>query len=420
MQKGDGHEDGDQHDGGRDHRETDLTRSPIGGDQARLSVLLHAPMDVFKHHDRIVDHQSDRQHQRQESQDVDGKAERHEHGKGRDQRHRNRDRRDQRGPQAAEKQKDHQGDQADGDAQGLVDLVDGALDEHRAVVALLDRHPGGKERIETGGLRLGGSGHRHGVGGGLLDDPDADHGHGIAPEEGAVLFGSPLDPRDVAKAQQIAVVAARQDEAREILGRVEGAVDPDAELAVDGFDFSRGQFQIFGAQCVLDIRHREMAGGQRPAVEPDAHGEHLIAADLDARDPIEHRELVHQIAAGVIRQFRDAQMVAHQIQPQDDVFVAVDLLDLGRLGLRGQLIQDAGDPVADVVGGAVDVAVDVELHRDHGAAVLTGRLHRADAFDAGDAVLNELGDAAFHHIGRGAWINDLDRDHRRVDVGKFP
>ncbi len=194
------------------------------------------------------------------------------------------------------------------------------------------------------------------------------------------------------------------------------AIDPHRELPVDGLDAAGGQFDVFGAQRGLDIGHRQPACRQRAAVEPDPHGIGLIAADPHPRDAVEHREAVHQIAAGIVGQLRHGHPVAGQVQPHDDVFVAVDLLDVRRLGLHRELIQDAGDAVADVVGGAVDVAVDVELHRDLGAPVLAAGLHGADALDAGDAVFDQLRDAGLDHVGRGAGVDGLDGDHRRVDV----
>jgi hypothetical protein len=48
-------------------------------------------VDVLDHDDRVVDDQADRQHQRQQRQQIDREAERQHHREGADQRQRNRD-----------------------------------------------------------------------------------------------------------------------------------------------------------------------------------------------------------------------------------------------------------------------------------------------------------------------------------------
>ena len=58
----------------------------------------------------------------------------------------------------------------------------------------------------------------------------------------------------------------------------------------------------------------------------------------------------------------------------------------------GDFVEDAGDAVADIVGGRVHVAADVELDGDPRSAVLARRLDELDPLDAGDAVLDHLGD----------------------------
>jgi hypothetical protein len=58
------------------------------------------PLDILHHHDGVVDHDADREHEAEQSEIVDGEAERRHHRKGADQRHRDRDDRNDRGPPA--------------------------------------------------------------------------------------------------------------------------------------------------------------------------------------------------------------------------------------------------------------------------------------------------------------------------------
>ena len=90
----------------------DLAGAAVGRNQPRLAVFLHAAVDVLQHHDGVVHHQADGQHQRQQGDDVDGETQRQQHAERGDQRHRHRDRRHQHGAHTAEEQVDHRDHQA--------------------------------------------------------------------------------------------------------------------------------------------------------------------------------------------------------------------------------------------------------------------------------------------------------------------
>ncbi len=281
------------------------------------------------------------------------------------------------------------------------------------------RHALGQAGVDALHLRLGRRGHLERVGGGLLDDADADHGHAVAAEEQAVLRRAPLHPRHVAEAHQVAVVAARQHQAGEIVRVAEHAFGAHGELAIFGVDTAGRQFQVLGAQRGFHVGHGQVAGGQLAPVQPDAHGVHLAAADPHPRHAVEHRKAVHQIAVRVVGELGDAHAIADQVQPHDHVFVAVDLLDFRRIGFLGQVVEHARHPVADIVGGTVDVAADVELDVDHGAAVFAAGFDETYALDAGDAVFDQFRDAGLDHVGGRARVQGLHRHHRRIDVRVF-
>ena len=61
---------GNQHEGRRDHRETHLPRAEERSDQRALPSPDTA-VDVLEHHDRVVDHEADRQHQREQRKEID-------------------------------------------------------------------------------------------------------------------------------------------------------------------------------------------------------------------------------------------------------------------------------------------------------------------------------------------------------------
>ena len=139
-----GHRDEDRrhHHGDGDDRAADLVDDLPGRPIGREVLLGHLGMHRLDHHDRVVHHDPDRQHQREERDQVDRQAE-HQHEEERpDQGDRDRQGRDQRGTPVPEEQEDHQGHQHEGLEQGVEHLLDGGLQEGGDVVADLEVHAG--------------------------------------------------------------------------------------------------------------------------------------------------------------------------------------------------------------------------------------------------------------------------------------
>ena len=90
-----------------------ISRAPRIAGRERVHALLDVAEDVLQHHDGVVHHQADRQHQRQQRQRVDGEAEQRHQGEGADQADRDRDDRDDRGAHRAQEHEDHQRHQQD-------------------------------------------------------------------------------------------------------------------------------------------------------------------------------------------------------------------------------------------------------------------------------------------------------------------
>ena len=172
-------------------------------------------------------------------------------------------------------------------------------------------------------------------------------------------------------------------------------------------------------RCVLDLGHGQTAGGQRLAVEPDPHRVAPLAGDADPRHAVDRAQAIDQHAVGVVGELERGQPLALEVQPHHRIGVGVDLGDLGDVGLVGQIADHPADAVAHVVGGLVHVAVERELEVDRGAFVAAGGGELDQAGQAGDPVLDHLGDLGLDHVGRGAAIAGADRDDRRVDVGQF-
>ena len=192
-----------------------IARRAASAGESRV-VLLQLRLDRLDHDDRVVDHDADGEHQREQRHGVGGEAERQHHGERADQRYRHGDQRDQGGAEVAEEQEDDDDDEDERLEQRVHDLLDAFLDEGRGVVgdlvvdALRERRPSAVRascRMSSAlsiALPPG-------------DLVDADH-RGRSAVQPAAGFGASrrkLDARDVAHAHERAVrIGAHDDAAR--------------------------------------------------------------------------------------------------------------------------------------------------------------------------------------------------------------
>ena len=165
-------EDGRHHQGDGDDRARDLVHDLHGRQVGRQVLLGHLGVHRLDHHDRVVHHDADRQHHREERDQVDREAHQPQDEEGPDQRHRHREGRDQRGSQVPEEHVDHERHQDERLEQGVQHLLDRGVQELGDVVGEFVVHPG-RERLLLDLLefRLDRLDHLGGVGaGGLLED----------------------------------------------------------------------------------------------------------------------------------------------------------------------------------------------------------------------------------------------------------
>ena len=177
LGKGQRGKHGGQRERHRQHGEADF----LGAFERRLvrrHAFLDVAVDVFQHHDGVVHHQADRQHQPQQGQHVDGEAHGIEEDEGADQRHRDGDERDQRGAPVAQEQEDDADHQDHGFEHGLVDGIDRFFDEDRAVEGDLELHAFRQGGFQARHFGLDRARDFQRVGGGLLDDAEPDRRRG--------------------------------------------------------------------------------------------------------------------------------------------------------------------------------------------------------------------------------------------------
>ena len=178
-----------------------------------------------------------------------------------------------------------------------------------------------------------------------------------------------------------------------------------------------------------DVKGREAGGGQRGAVQFDPYLALVAADDLhlghagnggEAVGDDVVREVVEVINRGVAR----------QEDIGDGGGVDVDLHDRRPLGVLGQLGEDEVELLPDVLRRGVDVGGQVEFEHHLADVVEAGGFDVLEAVNAGDGILDRLGDVLLDILGRGAHpggkdgqVGDVDRGHvlhRQLAVGIEP
>ncbi len=143
----------------------------------------------------------------------------------------------------------------------------------------------------------------------------------------------------------------------------------------------------------------------------------LLAEDARFRHARHGRQFLRQDRVGII------------IDPVDRQRIRIDGVDqhrpVGRIGLsvgrRGRQVlgqQAAGrvDRLLDVLGGGVDVAVEIELQRDRQRADAARRGHLGERRDRRELLLERRRDRRRHRVRAGAGIIDRHHDGRKIDV----
>ena len=169
--------------------------------------MIQTTLDVLGHHNGVVDHQTDGQHEGQQRQQVQRKAQGGQDDEGRQQADRGHDRRNERRPHTAQEDEIYQRHERKRNADGNPDLVDGVGGEDRIIgpdhqfrafrqagLHLFEHVPDAFGDGQV--VRLGLSGHRQ-----------ADLVQTVAAEQAAVLGRGLDDAGDVAQPRDIAGLA---------------------------------------------------------------------------------------------------------------------------------------------------------------------------------------------------------------------
>ena len=425
RQEGGREEHRHQHQGDADDRPEQLAH---GG--ARRLASGHALLDIvdraLDHHDGIVHHDADRQHDREQGGEVDGETERGHGGEGADDGDRHRRCRYQHRPPVLQEHQNHDEDEDRRLVQGLVDLMNGLLHEFGGVEGNGGHEPGRKLRRERRHLLVHRAGHLERIRAGGLEDRQAGRRLSIEREDLTIGLRPELDGGDVAHPRDLPGLAGLHDHRREF-GRI-AELARDIERVLERLargrgrraDLAGGDLLALLLQRLDHVLRHEPARPHLVGIEPDAHRvlagpEHDDIAD--ARQPgdlvleLDGREIgeIETVVALVRRGQR------HDLQDRRRILLHDHALRLHRLRQRGQR---ARDPVLHQDLRDVEIDADLERHRQRvGAVGGAVGLHVDHALDAVHLLLDRQGDGVDDGAGAGAGITRGDLHGRGHDVG---
>jgi hypothetical protein len=418
LQEGERHEDRHQRRGGRHHGEADLLRAVARGLFRRFAELFLVSVGVLKHDDGIIHHDADGDGQCEQGEVVDRVAERRHDREGRDDRGGNGKGRDDGRPQVAQEEEDDHHHQQRRLDQRALRGGDRPLDEDRLVVRFQQGHAGGQQRADARQRCLDRLRDIDGVGLGLGNHAEADGGRAVEAEERAVVGRTELDPPDVAQLGEHAALA-RDHQVGELVRRPQFAERAHRELALLRLDPAGRHFHVARADGRGHFLHRERAGAERGLVEPDPHRVAPLALDLGAGHPGDGLQPLLHDPVGHVIELEEVERRRGQRQVEERPSIGVLLGDHRLVHVFGEAAANARHQVADVLGRRFDVAVEAELDPDVAALFVAGGGEGANPFRRAELLFEHVRHRRLHHPRVGPAEGGLDRDDRRIDVGKL-
>src|SRR5262249_50868371 len=187
------------------------------------------------------------------------------------------------------------------------------------------------------------------------------------------------------------------------------------QRAVGLFDAAPGHFQVLSPERLFDLRDGQVVSPQLVAVEIDVDLALAPADDQNLADAVDRFDLTPQRLVGVLGHLAQA-AVRRDRDGHDRRGVRVELFNRRLLDVVRQIRQRAVDLVANVLGGFVKVALQLESHEDQRDAFGRGRTQFVNAADGVDGLFDLVGDLGLDLLRRGARQSRGDGNGREFDT----
>src|SRR6516164_7982611 len=374
-QSGDASEEGRRHEYGaerqcdRYQRTADFVHRSMGRFKWGHSGA-HIALHVFDHDDRVVDDDTNRQHEAEQGQVVQRYPKYSEDRKGADQRNRDCNAGDDRRAPALQKQEYHPDDEEDRDKNRCDNLLDRLGNEDIRVVDDCRVVTWRKMFLQFLHLRQNFMLDRERVCPGLGIDEQSCRIAAIHVSRAAVIRGADLDATGVADPGHAPPVIRFKDYVGELLGRGQPAERFDIDLVsfvTRGWrlieDTGR-DLQILCAQCREHLISTKVVCRDSVRIEPDAHGVLAGALELDIADTVQAREHVLHMQGCVVRQVQSVARFIRRVEVNGQKYTGYCLADLHAQAL--DVLWQARQCILHAVLGQHlrDVEVSADLERD--------------------------------------------------------
>ena len=416
------HEDSDEHEGDGDNGTEHLVHRLAGG-IARRKPGVEIPFDVLHHHDGIIDHDADGQHQAEERNVVQREPERGHRGECPDERHRHgNERYDGRPPCLQEKQHD-ENDQDHRLEQRVDDRTDRFFDELRRVINNAVFETVGEPLREIGHQRAHRLGRGQGIAAGLLVNREPGRRNAVERRVHRVVARTEFGASHIAEAHHLAAFPLLDDDLLELLRRHQPPLRVDRVLEGIGNRRGRAAYDA-GSHLHVLLSHRidHIAGLEPPCsqllrLQPEPHAV-FVAEDRHLTHAGHARQRVLKLQQAVIAQIQFVEPAGRGNQVDHHHHRRRLLLHLHARAAHvfGQQRKREVHAVLREHLRRVEVGSELERDRQPVAAVAVGaRRHVEHVLDAVDLLLDGCADRLGHRPRIRAGVNRRHLDRRRGD-----
>ena len=242
-------------------------------------AFAHVTLHIFNNDDRVVHHQSDRKHNRQQRQQIQREPERLHEEHRPDERNRDRHHGHDHGAERPEEQEDHQHYDEQRVDQSLYDFVDRVVDVRGRVIGDFSIQARGQFALDLFHLDAHSLDHIHRVRVRQNVDAHEDRFLSGEPHFGVVVFGTENDVRDVTQPDESSFVFPH-DKFFKIVCRVQISVRREIHLKQRAFCASHRCEIIIARKGGADLRRRDVQRRHAIGFHPDSHREVATAEDV--------------------------------------------------------------------------------------------------------------------------------------------